>query len=402
MAQNNPSDLCDYRNDLLNASNKIKKAEEKGLKFFSTISHEIRTPLNAIIGISELLQEPTSEEDKKEYFKILKQTSETLLELVNNVLDFSKIESGKLRLTPKVFDFRTSINRILYSQRLNAKAKGLELIVDIDENLPQWVKGDSVKVGQIFLNLVSNAVKFTDEGTVAVQIKVEEITSSKILISSSVKDTGIGIPKDQLKTIFEAFNQGSEEINIKYAGTGLGLSISQRLILMMGGELKVESTNGEGAEFSFQLELEKSNTQDFSPLSGTEKEGKVSARGLNVLLAEDNKVNVLVMEKFLQLWGANLEIAYNGLEALEKVQQKEYDLVLMDLQMPVMDGFKATKSIRGLGDKFRDLPIIALTASTENFYREKIKAAGISDFITKPFHPEELLKKLASYKKSLS
>jgi len=397
MSKEDPSLPCDCQDKLAHAEKEIDNLLGNRLGFLSTVSHEIRTPLNAIIGISDLLQQPTSDEQQQEYFQILKQTSETLLELVNNVLDFSKINLGNLKVLNKVFDLRATINRSLYGERIKARGKNLELEVCIDPDLPEFIIGDSVKVGQVFMNLVSNAIKFTDEGKVSLKVEVVTQSEEQVRLRCAVSDTGIGIPENQMENIFEAFNQGSEDINIRYAGTGLGLSISQRVIAMLGGELKVQSIVGAGSEFSFCLDFQTSSVSENEnpPLW---REDETSARGIRLLLVEDNKINVLVAEKYLRKWGVDLDIAHDGKKAFEMVQQKDHDIVLMDLHMPIMDGFTAARLIRELPhEKFRKLPIIALTAASEHFFHERIQLTGFTDFMNKPFHPEALLGKIVSH-----
>lgn len=389
-----PSEACNCKDEI--SAENHEELQQQRLGLLSTVSHEIRTPLNAIIGISDLLQQPSSREQQEEYLQILKQTSETLLELVNNVLDFSKIKSGKLRITNKVFDLRTTIQRSLYGERVKAAGKNLQLKVNIDPALPEVILGDSVKLGQVFMNLVSNAIKFTEKGTISVNVAVEELTEKTVSLRCSVCDTGIGIPEEQLENIFEAFHQGSEDINIRFAGTGLGLSISQQVIAMLGGQLQVKSEEGKGSEFSFRL--------GFPIATCTEKDipkpqpELPDPTGIRLLLVEDNKINRIVAQKNLEKWGVEFEIAVDGAQAVEMVKQKDYDLVLMDLQMPVLDGFKAARIIRELpGEKYRELPIIALTAASEQYYQEKIQQAGFSDFVNKPFHAEDLLRKITRY-----
>lgn len=378
-----------------------QEAHQESLKFFSTLSHEIRTPLNAIMGIPDLLENNDSAEDQEEYLRILRQTSNNLLELVNNVLDFSKISSGKLELVNKRFNLRKTIKRHLYGEKLKAKSKGIKLYYDFDQNLPLHFKGDSVKIGQIVTNLVSNAIKFTEKGSVRVGLKVREVTPTHVSVRCSVKDTGIGIPKDQIDNIFKAFHQGSDDVNIKYAGTGLGLSICVKLIKMLGGELVVKSEEGQGSEFTFSINLKISKGKSPNTIFSIPDPDSISAQGIRVLMAEDNRINVLMAEKNMQAWGVEVDTVFNGREAVEKVQQKNYDLVLMDLQMPEMDGFQATKAIRELhGEKFRSLPVIALTASSEDIFRKEIKAAGITDFINKPFRPKDLFRKIIFHTKN--
>ena len=397
MSLKDPAEDCGEIEELSMAEKRSEELLRQRLGFLSTVSHEIRTPLNAIIGISDLLQQPTSKDQREEYLQILKQTSETLLELVNNVLDFSKIKSGKLKVTNKVFDLRNTITRSLYGEKVKARTKNLQLDVNIDPDLPEVIVGDSVKLGQVIMNLVSNAIKFTEQGTVRIDVKVEELLKDTVSLYFSICDTGIGIPEEQMENIFEAFNQGSEDINIRYAGTGLGLSISQGVISMLGGELKVKSAEGKGSEFSFRLKfpIATCTQNEVSEKSAVEIP---NPQGTKLLLVEDNKINVIVAQKNLEKWGIDFDIALNGSEAIEMVKRNTYDLVLMDLQMPVMDGFSATRIIRDLPDeKFKSLPIIALTAASEQYYQEKVQLAGFNDFINKPFHAEELLRKITLY-----
>src|SRR5690606_1529253 len=350
MSLKDPAEACDCQEELIRAHKVTEDLLKQRLGFLSTVSHEIRTPLNAIIGISDLLQQPTSDEQQQEYFQILKQTSETLLELVNNVLDFSKINLGNLKVLNKVFDLRATINRSLYGERIKARGKNLELEICIDPDLPEFIIGDSVKVGQVFMNLVSNAIKFTDEGKVSLKVEVVTQSEEQVRLRCAVSDTGIGIPENQMENIFKAFNQGSEDINIRYAGTGLGLSISQRVISMLGGKLQVQSKEGEGSEFSFRLEF---------PVATCDEEEKKNTpllevpdpKGIKLLLVEDNKINVMVAQKNLENWGVEFDIANDGSQAVALVQQNDYDLVLMDLQMPIMDGFQAANVIRNLPDE---------------------------------------------------
>ena len=396
MSLEEPSQSCDCKDQLAKAEQEVEDLLQQRLGFLSTVSHEIRTPLNAIIGISDLLQQPNSKEQQEEYFQILKQTSETLLELVNNVLDFSKINSGILKVSNKIFDLRATITRSLYGERIKARSKKLELEIEIDPRLPEFIVGDSVKLGQVFMNLASNAIKFTDKGKVLIKVDVVDLSDSMVTLRCAVRDTGIGIPEDQRENIFEAFNQGSEDINIRYAGTGLGLSISQRVISMLGGKLEVNSEVGAGSEFSFCLDFPLANTPEAVP-PGFLAEKQFSSRGIKVLLVEDNKINVLVAEKYLKKWEVDLETVPDGKSALKLVQEKDFDIVLMDLQMPIMDGFTAARLIRELpGEKYQKLPIIALTAASEHIYQERIQLTGFSDFMNKPFHPEDLLRKITA------
>lgn len=361
------------------------------LGFFSQVSHEIRTPLNSIIGITELLQNAASKEQQEEYLQILEYTTKNLLEISNNVLDFSKIKSGHIQKVHQDFHFESTIMEGLFDQKLIARSKGIELLINLDEKIPARVAGDPFKIGQILTNLVSNAVKFTEKGQITVCFGINEITDSTITMECSVRDTGIGIAVEHLGNIFRDFHRGSEDINLIYAGTGLGLSISKRLVEMLGGEISVRSKVGEGSEFSFNFPLKPTT----NPVTSREKVRKNGVTGLNVLVVEDNKINVLILEKHLELWGIGSDSAYNGKEAVEKVQQKTYDLVLMDLQMPVMNGFEAIRTIREIsGGGYNNLPIIALTAANSQHLQKKIEMAGFNNYLIKPFRSEQLYTKI--------
>ena len=372
------------------------KLSQRSLEILATISHEIRNPLNAIIGLTHLLQASPSQEDRKIYADNLLGTSENLLELINNIMDFSKTEVGKIELLQKSVDLKKNILQNLGSQKAVADQRGLNLNLEIDQQIPDLVKVDSVKLNQVLLNLVSNAIKFTDEGTIRVAVDVEEILGAKVQMKFRVIDSGIGIPSDKLKTIFEAFDQGGEEINRVYGGTGLGLSISRKIVETMGGTLTVKSVLGKGSEFSFALELEitEAEKDGLDCNSSVLSQGSLSKRS-KALIVDDNKLNILIAKKYLELWEWDYDSAYNGFEAVEKVQNQDFDIVLMDLHMPEMDGLKATEIIRKLDDmKYQNLPIIGLTASVEKFVEEKVHSVGFNDLLVKPFKPEELLEKI--------
>lgn len=372
---------------------------KENLEFLATISHEIRTPLNAIIGISDLLRESPTPEEQQEYLDILHTSSRNLLELVNNVLDFSKVKSGKLKVIRRPIRLRRIIHNSLYGQKTNARANDLDLIIEVDERIPHRVWGDSVKLSQVLVNLISNAIKFTDEGSVTLSAELMEENGPDLKIKYSVKDTGIGIPKEQLKNIFRAFDQGEEDINIKYAGTGLGLSISSKLVKLMGGRIDVESRLGKGTKFSFELSMEMAKMTRSSKERKEEKEKKF-AGGLRILLAEDNRVNLLIAAKHLKSWNAKYETAANGLEVLEKLEEEDFDLILLDLQMPEMDGFETARRIRSFTHKkYQNLPLIALSAHSKEAYLKELKEAGIDDLITKPFDPANLFDKLNAFAK---
>lgn len=368
---------------------------DKSLEIFTLLSHEIRTPLNAIIGISDLLQKAETL-DKEKYYKVLQSTSENLLELVNNILDFSKLKSGKLQVTHKAFDFRKKLEHCLYSQKQTAKAEGLGFNIEFDPKIPELVKGDQVKVCQIFINLLSNSIKFTEEGEVKIRLRLQEEDDKSLVVECEVSDTGIGIPANQVDRVFDAFHQGEEDINITYAGTGLGLSITHKLIKILEGDLWVESEVGTGTCFRFTLPFWKtSGNSDIQKLPQTDAS---RLKGKKVLMVEDNKINILVVSKLLELWEIDWEIAENGIEALEMIIGSEYDLVLMDIHMPKMDGMEAIESIRSLpGEKYQKLPVIALTADAEISDIGELSNLKFNNFLIKPFKSEKLKEIISIY-----
>ncbi|MEG9328448.1 ATP-binding protein [Salinimicrobium catena] len=371
-------------------SKQVKESDDRYLEIFSILSHEVRTPLNAIIGISDLLQKEESDPYREEYYRILKTTSENLLELVNNILDFSKLNSGVLEVNRRSFDIRQKIKDSLHSQKPAARAKGLAFNLHFDPNLPPLVIGDQVKVAQIFINLVSNSVKFTNEGKVEVVLELKEENLTSIVIEGRVSDTGIGIPSYQLDKIFDAFHQGEEDINITYAGTGLGLNITKQLIKMLKGSLQVESEPGKGTCFTFKLPFGKVDESE-------QIEQKISEfdlsrlRGRKILLAEDNKVNQLVISRYLQLWKTDFTIVENGKEALEEIINSDFDVVLMDIHMPVMNGMEAVERLRSFAEpKYHSLPVIALTAAVDDAGSRNFLFSRFTDFLMKPFEAQKL------------
>lgn len=377
-----------------------KETSGKDLEVFSILSHEIRTPLNAIIGISNLLQKEESRPYREEYYRILKSTSENLLELVNNVLDYSKLNSGYLENSSRNFEFKKKVEDSLHSQKLLAMSKGLEFVLDFDPKIPSVVKGDQVKICQIFINLISNAVKFTEKGKVLVRFSLKEESSTSLVVESTVTDTGIGIPSEQIDKIFDAFHQGEDSINIKYAGSGLGLNIIQNLITMLKGSLEVESELGSGTSFTVLLPFEKTlgeNTTD--QFEGTSEFG--SLKGKRVLLAEDNKVNQLVISRFLELWEIQYVVVENGKEALVEIRKNEFDVVLLDIHMPIMNGFETIERIRSF-EQFQKLPVIALTAAADDKETRKFLTSRFTNFLPKPFEERKLMEFLMVYSSTTS
>jgi len=354
-------------------------------EFLSTMSHEIRTPMNAIIGAANILELENPEIKQDERFKLLKISSNNLLLLINDILDYQKINTGNISLNEGAFSIGELVENTVSIWRPLANDKDIELIAKIDESLHHKTHlGDFTRINQVLNNIVNNAIKFTDDGMVQLCVK-----ESKGGIYFEVKDTGIGIPQESLESIFEQFSQVDCSTTQQFGGTGLGLAISKEIVKLMGGTIEVESKVGFGSKFFFTLDLEVGESEDEEVLKVMDE--KVQTGSVKILIVEDNIGNQTIVTGFLDLWGFGYEIANNGKEALEKVNSKDFDLVLMDLRMPVMNGFDAAAGMRSRNDPyFKDLPIIALSASTFSETKTQIYEAGMNDFLSKPFSPEDL------------
>jgi len=380
------------------AMEKAQKSSEAKSEFLSTMSHEIRTPLNAIIGMSNLLITGNPRSDQHENLEVLKFSAGNLLSIVNDVLDFNKIESGKLVFENTKFNLVELMQNICGGQMMAAQTKGVLFKLDVDSALNKKVLfGDTTRITQIVFNLVSNAIKFTAQGNISVKATCIEDRHNRVTVNFSIKDTGIGIEKDRLDIIFEPFIQESLSTTRQYGGTGLGLAIVKRLLELQGLKVKVTSQPGVGSKFSFNMEFPVS-TELFElstnqPQQVTENGETLSA--IRMLIAEDNPVNVMLMKKLLSKWNIVPSIAENGERAVELVQYGNFDIILMDLQMPVMNGFDAAKEIRKMPDPQKSsIPIIALTASALFDIRELVQESGMNDYVSKPFKPNELFEKI--------
>ncbi|MEM9675363.1 MAG: ATP-binding protein [Bacteroidota bacterium] len=390
-----------YTNEkqLIDAREEAEEATRAKTDFLSTMSHEIRTPMNAVVGMAHLLLEENPRKSQLESIKTLKFSADLLLSLINDILDFSKIEAGKIVLESIDFNLRDLLQGIKAAQGIKATEKQVKLKLRWDDDVPELVVGDAVRLGQIINNLVSNAVKFTDKGQVKVEVELIEEKNDQLVIGFSVQDSGIGISPEQLEVIFDEFSQASSSTTRKYGGTGLGLAITRKLLELQGSEIKVTSEVGKGSIFSFELEFSKSAKKQvkdrFNPNLPNETYWG-SLNGLRVLLVEDNTVNQYVAVRFMKKWQVILDIANHGGEALEMVKKQPYDVILMDLQMPVVDGYQATKNIREWEEEHKQVPvpIIALTASASRTTKEKVNARGMNDFLAKPFDPKELFARL--------
>ncbi len=362
------------------------------LQFLSNMSHELRTPLNGIIGTTNLLQVEEHNQQQKEHFDLLKFSSAQMLNLVNDVLDFSKIESGKIELEQRKFNLETFIKNIYNSFAQQFESKGLYFKLATDDDLNINIISDDIRLSQILNNLLSNALKFTHIGGVTLTVKINNSSIEKAAIAFSITDTGIGIHALKINTVFESFMQADLNTTRKYGGTGLGLSISKKLAEVFNSSLKVQSEVNKGSTFYFTIIFTK-NTNNIQVIE-TSNENVKSLSGLNILIAEDNKVNMLIARKFLLKWDARLTEAVNGKEAIDLCQKNAYDLILLDLEMPEADGYTALREIRKTHPA---TPAIAFTAATFENIEQILLQKGFNDYILKPFVPHELNAKLHKY-----
>jgi PAS domain S-box-containing protein len=383
--------------NLVIARQKAEEAAQSKQIFMSTMSHEIRTPLNEVIGITNLLLQGNPREDQMDYIKTLRFSGNHLLTLVNDVLDYNKMESGKIIFEQTQFNLDDFMNEIMRSYSFRSKAKQLEFEIKKEEPLPVEVIGDPIRLNQILSNLLSNALKFTSQGSITVTLKELERNKNQSTMEFLVHDTGIGIPKDRQASVFETFTQAASDITKHYGGTGLGLAICKKLIELLGGTIHLESEVGEGSTFSFTITFtvaEKGTRQQ--PPEATET--YTGLEGKRILVAEDNKINFFVANKFLAGWGVIVTHAENGQLALEKLDEDDFDLILMDLHMPVMDGIEATRIIRNSQDpKIKSIPIVALTAAIMSESHDKIEELNINDYVLKPFKPHDLFERIRKH-----
>ncbi|MCC6683710.1 MAG: response regulator [Bacteroidia bacterium] len=366
--------------------------------FLSNVSHEIRTPLNAILGMSDLLIQSPSV-NLQENLHIIKESADNLLALIDDILDLSKFDEGKINLENKPFNLKHLLNEIAQKTEWDAKNKNLEFKAEYGNDIPEIVNADMARVRQILLNITVNAVKFTKTGCITIKTTCKTAEAGKQVIDFIISDTGIGIPASKKEEIFDSFTQAEGYTNRKYGGTGLGLNISRKFCQLMGGKISVESALGKGSTFTVSIPFE---VADSDTVSGEEAQPFTEAdlpKGTfdcRVLMAEDNMVNQKLAIQLFKKWGVNLKMASNGKEALRMIQDQEYDIVLMDLQMPEMDGITATKKIRNgeAGEKNKNISVIALTADVFEESRKKANEAGFDQKITKPYSNTELMEKM--------
>ncbi|QCR22991.1 response regulator [Pontibacter sp. SGAir0037] len=372
---------------------KAKELAEESVRtkeqFIANISHEIRTPMNGIIGLASVLQKTALAEDQRKYLKAIQTSADTLMHIINDLLDFSKISAQKFTFEYIDFNLPQLFDEVTALMDVRVKEKNNIFNVSLAPTVPPDLVGDPVRLKQIIINLVGNASKFTQSGSISLSASAESETENEVVLKFKVEDTGIGIPQEKLQAIFESFNQGSNDTSRKYGGTGLGLTISKSLVELQGGNIAVWSQPNVGSAFTFTLPFKKKEDQQLVAAPEAEYDEK-NLGHLKVLLAEDNEINQLLLNKVLSDWGIRCEIVSNGVQAMECFHQLQYDLILMDMQMPEMDGYEAIRRIRNSGGEGAHTPIIALTAHASAVEIDKCIEAGANTHLSKPFNPAHL------------
>ncbi|CAG4997954.1 Sensor histidine kinase RcsC [Dyadobacter sp. CECT 9275] len=381
-----------HERELIKAQNQAEKARRAKESFLANMSHEIRTPLNGIIGLGNLLETTALDESQKGLLEMLLQSSSSLLNILNDILDISKIDEGKFSIIPSATDLRNIGKGIVDLMRFKADEKDLKINLTVDESVPACVMVDGMRLNQILLNLVGNALKFTTEGYVNLIIKNEGSKNGKYLLRFSVEDSGIGISEANVANIFSEYGQASDEISHQYGGTGLGLTISQKLVHLLGGELKVQSKLGSGSQFFFTLELENVEEEINKKSQYIPFHQLPPFPGKKILIAEDNRINGLLLEKYLAAWQIDTVLVLNGKEAIRELQSTTYDMVVMDTRMPEMDGFQAARYTRN--EIGLDTPILSLSATILPEEIEQAILSGMNDTLSKPFEPMQLHEKI--------
>lgn len=389
--------------EMRQARDLARQTAEMREKFIASVSHEMRTPMNAILGMSNLLMSSTLDKTQSDYIKSIKQSSEVLLGIINDILEMSTIHNGKVRFDAKPFNLREVIQNMVDVMQYKLEEKDLLFVTEVSDTIPKLVVGDKLRLNQILYNLVGNAIKFTDIGHVKVLVKELERTSEALRLKFIVEDTGIGIPKEKIPKIFETFSRIKQKDRL-YEGTGLGLAIAKNLVEQQGGSLWADSVVGKGSQFFFEIPLgivDPNSIEEQNPDEPADFNLDLD-QDYHLLLVEDHKMNQLVARKTLENQWGNLKvtIAEHGKEAIDLLENHSYDIILMDIQMPVMDGYQTTKYIRtNMSPKHDNTPILAMTAHAHISKDQKFKEYGMDDYVLKPFEPNQLFKKIVQYLK---
>jgi PAS domain S-box-containing protein len=382
-----------FEKELIKAKDIAESATKSKSRFLANMSHEIRTPMNGIIGMANILKTTKLNDEQKEHLSLISISANNLLAIINDILDLSKIESDQLSMENIDFDLIENMNDIIKILQIKTNEKGIDLSVNYDVKTPKYVKGDPIRLNQIILNLVNNAIKFTEKGGVEVIVSLIEEKNEIIKLHFKVIDTGMGISKEGQKKLFKEFSQVYSYTTRKHGGTGLGLAISKKLSEKMNGEIGVESELGKGSTFWFTVELGKGSSPEKIENEITDLQFYEIGQSFNILLAEDNIINQKVARMTLEKMGHKVDIAENGEVAVEKYLANEYDLILMDIQMPIMNGIDATRQIRKIEEainKSKGIRIVAMTANVMKQDKEEYLASGMDDFVSKPFKINEL------------
>jgi len=381
--------------ELRNAKKQAEENANMKEQFMANVSHEIRTPMNAILGYSELLKKTQLSTPQADYLKAISNSGNNLLNIINDILDFSKIEAGKLKIEKIAFDLREQLEAIRLMFGGRAAEKKIELVIESGMNVPPHIFGDPTRLNQVLVNLVGNAIKFTESGGVYLSCELKSLEHEVACLVFRVKDTGVGIPADKLEGIFERFNQGNKETTRRFGGTGLGLAIVKSLVELQNGDIYVKSKDGLGSEFVVTLSFPVSYEQGVAPTIPKSSLNRFDGLRYSILLVEDNPLNQKLACAFIENFGLAVTVADNGRMAVDALRQHTYHLVLMDIQMPVMDGYTATRIIRE--ELKLQIPIVAMTANVTEGEKEKCLSAGMNDYLPKPFREGELNRMLAAY-----
>ncbi|MDW8547757.1 ATP-binding protein [Epilithonimonas ginsengisoli] len=378
------------------AEKKASVAAQTKENFLANMSHEIRTPLSGILGFTNLLQKRPLDETSKEFVSSIQRSGENLMAIINDILDLSKIEAGMMRITKGIFSINGLVNSVETFFVERAKEKGLTISSKIDSSIPDTLNGDATRLTQILVNLIGNAIKFTHQGTINIEIYNKQQNENEVVVGFKVSDTGIGIDKEKLLEVFERFNQGEDPTTRNYGGTGLGLSIVKSLIQLQNGDIEVISEQGKGTTFHFYIPYAIAKEQlNVIPKVDTDYFKDKTNAPLKVLIVDDNAINQSLMKHLLSQWNIAFETANNGLEAVEFLRNNDCDLVLMDIQMPQMDGYVATQTIRE--ELKLNTPIIAMTAHALAGERERCMSRGMNEYISKPIKEDELFKLISNF-----